>query len=328
MLKNSSLLSAGKIVIALAMSVVAIEIILRALLNFPLYDADSTVGYWVKPNQRGTYLLDHDWAFNSNSMGVSEEFRPSRNFDLLIVGDSLVLGGNPLRQADKLGPIVARNTGWSVWPVSAGSWAMQNELAFLNRNRSIVERVDAIIFVVNSGDFAKPSSWASQITHPRTYPRSFVWYLFEKCCYSSNVIAPKGLLVPDQDVLGAWKAFNKVSSVPVIVIAYPALNEVNKCCSWVPTKFATTGRWFCYHQPQSGFAEYYRDDVHPNVAGDFRLAKFVQAAVLTALRDIRRERLIMGISTHRVSSQASRRLTAIPKSFRGEFESTSLPKNS
>lgn len=283
--KKLNLRLSSKILTVVTVAVVTVEIVLRVMLNFPLYEADSTVGYWLKPNQHGTYLFNNDWAFNSNSMGVGGEFRPSRNFDLLLVGDSLVLGGNPLRQRDKLGPIVARSTGWSVWPISAGSWAMQNELAFLNRNQTIANQVDAIVFVLNSGDFSKPSSWASQITHPRTYPRLYIWYLFQKCCYTPNSIPPNQLFVRERNVLSMWQSFNRISRVPVIVIAYPARNEVNENCNWVPTQFESSGRWFCYHQPKSGIAENYRDDIHPSVTGDLRLAKFVQAAVWATLRD-------------------------------------------
>ena len=255
-----------------------LEIVFRMLLIFPVYDADAAVGYWIRPNQKGSYLLRNDWVFNDQSMGVGQLFRGTRNFDLLLVGDSVVLGGNPLQQRDKLGPTLARNTGWSVWPLSAGSWAMQNELVFIQRHSGILKQVDAVAFVFNSGDFGVPSSWASEITHPRSYPRSYLWYAIRKCCFKPNTVPPKGLLVTPRDPLEMWDAFNAQSKIPVIAIAYSQLDESGDSCNWVPLSFRKTGNWFCYRDLRPDAGRAYRDGVHPTRTGDERLAEFISSA--------------------------------------------------
>lgn len=269
----------AKAVGAMLLLVLIAELLSRVILDFPLYETDATVGYWPKANQKGNFLLTHDWVFNQNSMGVANKYNNSTRYDVLLVGDSVVYGGNPFRQRDKLGPIIAHDTGWEVWPAAAGGWALQNELSFLERNASVVSHADAIVFVFNKGDFDEPASWTSESTHPRTYPHSYLWYALQKCCERPNADPPAELRVQKQDVFGRWLNFNRASKVPVIVIAYSAIAERNDGCRWVPRKFEAVGNWFCYTDSGPALAEDYRDPVHPSVKGNKRLAKFVISAV-------------------------------------------------
>ena len=75
----------------------------------------------------------HDWQFNEKHMGAGA-FVTSAKPDVLLVGDSIVLGGNPLSEVERLGPQLAKVASQSVWPISAGSWALRNELAYLRAN--------------------------------------------------------------------------------------------------------------------------------------------------------------------------------------------------
>ena len=117
-----------KILTGLFLSLALIEIAIRisGIIDFPLYDADNHIGYIPKPNQSGSFLRTHDWQFNSLSMGASE-FKPSDTVvDTLLIGDSVVLGGNPYKQSDRLGPQLQKIRGGNVWPISAGSWGLRN----------------------------------------------------------------------------------------------------------------------------------------------------------------------------------------------------------
>ncbi len=64
-----------------------------------------------------------------------------------------------------------------LWPISAGSWALRNELAYLRVNPDVVTQIDALVFVFNSGDFAEASSWKCELTHPRTKP-NLAWAIY------------------------------------------------------------------------------------------------------------------------------------------------------
>lgn len=176
---------------------------LMGLVDFPIYTADAEIGYQLAPSQSGSFLNKNDWFFNEKSMGVQQRFEPKINKDVLLVGDSIVLGGNPLSQEKKLGPRLTQKTGRMFWPVAAGSWSMRNELAYLARNPDVVRGVSNIYFVVNSEDFDQASSWACDLTHPRARPFFALIYLFKK-----YVVKPVdcGVTPPELQVArGDWR---------------------------------------------------------------------------------------------------------------------------
>lgn len=57
-------------------------------------------------------------------MGVKNEFRPTEYTDVLLVGDSIVFGGNPYKQQEKLGSQLELLSGLTVWPISVPSWGL------------------------------------------------------------------------------------------------------------------------------------------------------------------------------------------------------------
>lgn len=107
--------------LAFILCIAGAEGLARVAFKFPLYDADDEVGYWPRRDQQGSFLFVNDRAFDNNSLGVSADFQPTPTLDVLLVGDTIVYGGNEFRQADKLEPLLQRQTGWKVWPASAGS---------------------------------------------------------------------------------------------------------------------------------------------------------------------------------------------------------------
>lgn len=204
----------------------------RALgwVSFPVYQADPVVGYWPSPSQSGAFQNRNRWYFNERSMGVAEAFLPDDRHDVLLVGDSIVLGGNSLDQSDKLGPRLTRLTGQRYWPLSAGSWSLLNELRHLKRNMDLVERTDALTFVLNSADFAQASSWSCESTHPRQRPASALMYVAKKYLLPGQGCsdAPAALRVQSGDWKLEWKALmadSRLAGKPVDVWLYPTRDE-------------------------------------------------------------------------------------------------------
>jgi hypothetical protein len=137
---------------------------LMGLGDFPLYEANNVIGYIPKASQQGTFMNTSDWVFNSLHMGTGE-FKPGPGRDVLLVGDSLVYGGNSYRQAER-----------QVWPIGAGSWSMHNELTWLMQHLDVVRQVDNVVFVPNSSDLEDSgSSWRCESTHPTHAPVSVLW---------------------------------------------------------------------------------------------------------------------------------------------------------
>lgn len=73
------------------------------MVDFPLYEANARIGYIPAANQQGSFLNKNDWEFNALHMGAPA-FTPGPALDVLLVGDSVVYGGNGYRQPDRLGP--------------------------------------------------------------------------------------------------------------------------------------------------------------------------------------------------------------------------------
>lgn len=257
--------------------------------DFPLYDANNHIGYIPKPSQSGSFLNTRNWAFNSLSMG-GPEFMPSAAVDTLLIGDSVVLGGNPYRQDDRLGPQLQRQLGQPVWPISAGSWALRNELIYLGDHPEVVAGVDRIVFVLNSGDFAEASSWACETTHPRSRPVLLTFYLFRKYVYGWP---PCGTPHPDLTVPpGDWKpeiaAFFAHTTKEVAIFLYPNKAESGDTAQrerelemHAAALMAGAGakpiRIYSIGRDRRWQANYYRDDIHPTVDGIRVLADIIKS---------------------------------------------------
>jgi hypothetical protein len=264
------------------LAVAGMEATARLAFDFPLYEVDGEVGYWLSPDQRGTFLFTNDWAFNSESLGVGEEFRPTGGVDVLLVGDSIVYGGNGLRQADKLGPLLERRTGWHVWPLGTPGWALQNELAFLRRDPSLVDRADVIVFVLESMDFAEPTAWKSPYTHPRERPAFYLPYLFDRYVLTTRSTDEPPFPMKQRDVLADWLAFARSVGKPVIVVAYSNRFQGDQACSWVQRAFTHAGDWSCFDGLKSLGQAAFRDDIHPSVAGNRALAAHLEVAIASS----------------------------------------------
>ncbi|MCL4069289.1 hypothetical protein M3484_22280 [Pseudomonas sp. GX19020] len=221
---------AGIAIVALA---VASEIGARyaGVIDFPLYEANNRVGYLPLPNQSGSFMRTNDFYTNDLSMGVIDTFENTEN-DILLVGDSLVWGGNPYKQADKLGPklqsaLDERGVDAKVWPISAGSWAIINEVNWLEDHPVVVSATETMIFILNSEDFDQPSSWRNPLTHPRERPASAIGYLLYKYIFSPAIPAIEAdLTVPSRPVGEALAATIANCSCRVQIWLHPMKAEL------------------------------------------------------------------------------------------------------
>lgn len=280
----------SKLLLGAILILVLIEISIRVsgITNFPLYDADNRIGYIPKPNQSGSFLWIHDWQFNSLSMGTSE-FKPSANVvDTLLIGDSIVLGGNPYNQSDRLGAQLQNIRGGNVWPIAAGSWGLRNELIYLNLHPDVVAATDELIFILNSGDFNEASSWACEDTHPRRYPLYATAYVVKKYLYdwSPCGMPSTELKVPSGDLwleLSQFVHGNVAKNKKITIFLYPNKEEfqdpqlARKKLNLHANALSSAGiRNIYYIQNDSRWhVDFYRDAIHPNLKGTEMLADII-----------------------------------------------------
>ncbi len=274
----------------IAILVVASDLALRAsgILDFPLYETDQTIGYIPKASQSGRFMNENDWTFNSLHMG-SGEFKPGPQRDVLLVGDSLVYGGNPYKQQERLGPTLERQLqGARVWPIGAGSWSISNELTWLESHPDVVKQVDDIVFVLNNGDLTNTASaWRCERQHPRSHPVSAIWYALNKQFSLDNCTeVPHELQTTDTPWAPRLNKFiqsPEVQGKRILVLMYPdrvefkasraqANDLIEKQLQAFPgLKLVAVGA-------QPGWQDaFYRDGIHPTPQGNEALAKLIQA---------------------------------------------------
>lgn len=257
--------------------------------DFPVYQADNKIGYIPKASQSGRFLNKNEWAFNSLHMGVSNEFEKSNRLTSLLIGDSIVLGGNPIPQKDKLGPQLQNLIHKPVWPISAGSWSIRNELEYLRQHNDVINSINRIIFILNSGDFKNSaSSWKNPLTHPLDKPYLITWYIFNKYLLRLSFVSE--IEIQNKAVAdGNWKKefsyfLSKHKDKEVYIFLYPDKSEM------VKNDFSALKKYrkeLLLLQGKSNLKIYnifddprwnssiYRDGIHPNIDGYKVLAKIL-----------------------------------------------------
>jgi hypothetical protein len=259
------------------------------IVDFALYEANAQIGYIPAANQHGSFLNKNDWQFNALHMGAPA-FQPDPARDVLLVGDSLVYGGNTYRQSERLGPTLQtllQERGGQVWPISAGSWALRNELAYMRLNPQVPASVKRIVFVLNTGDFDNTaSSWACELTHPRTRPVVALWYLVNKYVHAFEPCgdAPAALKVPDGDLAGELQAFMALHGAKTSFVLYPdkpeaadaALEAKHFAAGEALLTAAGATRLVHVLQDKRWGVGWYKDGIHPTAAGFGVLANIIK----------------------------------------------------
>lgn len=249
--------------------VVAGELAVRGLIDIKLYGADGEVGYWTLPDQRGGAALTGSYAYNAQGFGVARPFDPSGSQDLILVGDSIVAGTSAIDQHQRLGEVLGRESGWQVWPLATGSWALANQLRALKRVD--LAGVEAIVFLLNPTDFGAPSAWRSEYDLPRSPPRSYLLQALRKHMpfLRSN---DQPIAVRPADLPVEWAAFRAASEIPVIIVAYES-DGTGTSCEWVPAWLGPPAT--CIDLVAMGYRHALVDVLHPTPEGNAVIAQMV-----------------------------------------------------
>ncbi len=155
---------------------------LSGLIDFPTYSADDRIGYMINPNQSGKFLEKNAWIFNNRGMGVAEPWNPALRPNLLLIGNSVVMGGNPYNQPDKLGPrLQALEDGsFAVWPIAVGGWSDVNETVYLEENPDVAASANFFVWEYMAGGLTGLSQWRGDYVFPRSPPACATWYVLRR----------------------------------------------------------------------------------------------------------------------------------------------------
>lgn len=293
---------------AIGLSLVAeIGVRVLGLVDFPLYSVDGEIGYVAKPDQSGAFLRTNDWYFNDKSMPIGREWDHGAHPNLLLIGNSIIMGGNPFQQRDKLAPRLQALFGdrLTIWPMAIGGWTQINEMAYLARHPDVVANADAFAWECMSGGLHGGTPWAGEYVFPTRRPVVAVWYL------ARRYLVPKILRsfeASELPITGASKtefvdrfaaAVDGLAHGPNgrrkgLVWLYPTLAELKLARSgrdWLPERgqieaiarrngvaivdLAASPRWTeALYSPRG---------IHPTAAGNAVIASILHDAIQSAL---------------------------------------------
>lgn len=275
---------------------------LAGVLDFPIYEVGPQIGYIPAPNQQGNYLNRNHWMVNERSLETTA-WQPHGRRDLLLVGDSLVWGGNLYDHPHKLGPqleraLRGRRREFKVWPASAGSWGILNEIAYLELYPDVVQAADFIVWVVNAEDFGGRSVWQSEATHPRQRPRSAAVYVFAKFLLPKMVGSrsePPARAAPEAGTLAKLRGTLQVlrqqsPQRPIVFVFYPTRSEMQNPGRPSPaeetlraTIAGLAAMTAVRADPRWSVALYQTDRLHPSPHGYEVLSAMIAESVEAAL---------------------------------------------
>ena len=161
-----------------------VEAVVRmaGLADFPTYLRSDAFGYSPQGNQSGAFLGRNRWSFNDRSMGGERPWQPSQRADILLVGYSIVMGGNTYDQVDKVGPLLEDRLGRGcpVWSVAAGGWSTVNEMRFLQAHPDVMAGTDFVVWELMAGQLGGLQPWVEETQHPTRRPWWATGYVVRK----------------------------------------------------------------------------------------------------------------------------------------------------
>jgi len=296
-----------KSILGLAFVLISTEtgIRLSGIIDFPTYTIGNDIGYIPKPAQSGTFLNKNSWVFNDRSMGTENHWNPAKRPNILVIGNSVVMGGNPYAQKDKVGPLIQRGVGesYAVWPIAAGGWTNVNQTVYLEKNPDVAKAANFFIWEYMSGGLSQLSSWPGEYVFPSKKPTWASWYVLRRYLlprfieFNMNDLPPTGTLHPS-NLANFESAISRLASasskkIPGILFIYPVEAEffaAKNGVEWLPERKVIEKIAASHGLKIVDIARHpewnenlYRDGTHPTVKGNVVLARILVSAVTDAL---------------------------------------------
>jgi hypothetical protein len=266
--------------------------------SYPIYDIDNEIKYIPAANQHGIFLNNNAWYFNDRHMGNISNWRQEKHPDILLAGNSIVLGGNPFNHDDKLGPLLEKDLGaaTTVWSVAADGWSNVNEMVYFDRNPDVIQNADTVIIEYMCGGLGAATPWLGYDVFPDHKTWLLTSTIFRKFVLRA-IFGPVTNPFASLHVTGVANAAQLqrfktlISSVSknrnVVIFMYPMLWELHDQHSWLETTAPV--RDLCRQnsltcidvarEPTWTESAYKGDGVHPTVAGNKVLASILARAV-------------------------------------------------
>lgn len=270
------------VAMGMAASLVGGELFARGmgLLSFPVYERAAGVEYYLRPSQHGAFLGRNPWAVNAAGFNNVEPFLPSRD-GCILIGDSIVYGGNPVAYRDRVGPLAQKELGSPVWTGAAGGWSLMNELAFARMHRSQILATGHLVFVINDGDLVEATRWGGELGFPTQRPLLGTLYLARR--YMLQHTSEMPAIVGGAEV--SWQvqmdALLDGYQGAIAIVEYADQAHLLDAGKWrrdmrsLEAYVARNPRIRLIDSRPAWSTSLYKDTFHPTVRGDRVLASYV-----------------------------------------------------
>jgi hypothetical protein len=211
--------------------------------SYPLYDIDDEIKYIPSANQHGSYFNRYAWHFNDRHMASRSNWSAEKHPNLVLVGNSIVLGGNRSKHDEKLGALLEKElTGrYIVWPVAAGGWSNINEMTYLDRNIDVLRNADAVIIEFMDGGLGVPTPWPGHDVFPEKKPWLLTMHMLHRLWLSRSAQTTSRdfgsvsqIKVPDEPQLERFKTLvtTIVKERKLVIFLYPTVTNLRNKSQW------------------------------------------------------------------------------------------------
>ena len=196
--------------------------------DFPLFARGGRSSYRMAANQRGCFRRRFDWRYDRHGMRTDANVSNLEGLTILL-GDSVVDGGNTLDQRHTLAALASQCSGQTVYPVACHGWALCNELAALADMPGWMA-ARRLVWMVNTGDFDEICEGDNEFSFPTRRPLWLLSWLVRRYLYRANprwwpMRRPSVVRTerPDlrQSALAAFALMAQRFSGEIIILRYP-----------------------------------------------------------------------------------------------------------
>ncbi len=271
------------------------------MVDVPTYVRDDHFGYAPRPSQAGRFLTQNSWVFNDRGMGVAADWKPTTaHTDVVLIGNSIVLGGNTYDQQDKVASLMQSrlNASCAIWPIAAGGWTTVNEYRFLERHPDIVAGTDFFVWEYMAHQIGGVNPTVRETSHPTHLPAWATGYVVHKAMDQRFPATPRLELRGPDEAAQNYDQFDamlgklvKASGRPAagVIFLYPDFQQLAAArvgVEWLPDrqrieKLAMKNGIVLIDIAASPLwtAALYKDGIHPTKDGNAVLASILAAAV-------------------------------------------------
>ncbi|HEY9850399.1 MAG TPA: SGNH/GDSL hydrolase family protein [Leptolyngbyaceae cyanobacterium] len=278
-----------------------------------LVQADPYTGYRFQPNQkifRFGKRIEYN-QYSQRSKPITEKKTPGK-LRILMVGDSVLNGGNPTDQSQIITELLEKKLTESqhnaeVLNASSGSWGIGNQLGYLREFGTF--NADLVILQIGNHDLTQPTSTSKVVGHHLSFPNQrpllaseeawnrYIWpNLAGKLGLNFSPISdplPPTSSTPDEQFKQNMESLKQIvmlvrsKNIPVFVLYTPNYDDLlpkHQILKYKPEFFRLLKTWKVpvidiqtawSNLPPTIVETYYRDWVHLNVPANNAIAKIL-----------------------------------------------------